>query len=49
MGYGGGYLRLVEGVVLWWWWGRGVGGWMSTILNRLNNNRELFEVRLPIG
>ena len=26
-----------------------VCGWASTTLNRLNDNREIFEVRSPIG
>ena len=44
MGYGGGYLWLVGGcgfVV--------VGGGGGTALHRLNDNREMFEVRSAIG
>ena len=48
MGYSGGYLWIVGGVgsrqV-----GPCLGGWGATVLNRLNENRELFEVRSPIG
>ena len=30
-------------------WGRGGGGGDSTEINRLNNNREIFEVSSTIG
>ena len=43
MGYVGEYIWIVGGV------GFVVGGGASTALNRLNNDRELFEVRSPIG
>ena len=48
MGYSGGYLWIVGGVGFVVGVG-GVGGWGATVLNRLNENRELFEVRSPIG
>ena len=38
---------LLGGLVL--LWGRREGGGASNALNRLNNSRENFEVRSPIG
>ena len=45
MGYGGGYLCLVGGVgFVVEVWGR-CGGGGSTNLNKINDNREIFELR----
>ena len=48
MAYVGWYIWLIGGVgfVV---WGEGVCGGVNTALNILNDNRELFEVRPPIG